>query len=244
MTLIKTTAFDYSIRRSKRAKRTRILVTPEKVEVVAPLRVSCKQIDDFVTLKQDWVLSTVKKLKQKKQQIKKWVPDRLVEGVLIPFKGELIKIKLNRTATLKKILIELSGKHFIIHQPYNTLGSDSDELVRQALVDWMKQQAKRQVEAIVLEYAHKYNLYPRFIRIKVQKSRWGSCGIHNDINLNWVLILAPKKVLEYVVIHEICHIKERNHSAKFWALVERHCPDYQTQRDWLTQNGQSLMLGL
>ena len=87
-------------------------------------------------------------------------------------------------------------------------------------------------------------LYPRFIKIKTQKSRWGSCGIHNDINLNWLLILAPPQVMEYVVIHELCHIKERNHSQKFWLLVKSHLADYQIQRNWLKKEGRRLMQGL
>jgi predicted metal-dependent hydrolase len=108
----------------------------------------------------------------------------------------------------------------------------------------MKNQAKTEVMRFIELHAKKYHLYPRFIRIKTQKSRWGSCGIHNDINLNWLLVLAPPQVMEYVVVHELCHIKERNHSQKFWHLVKLHLPDYQIQRNWLKKEGRCLMLGL
>ena len=121
---------------------------------------------------------------------------------------------------------------------------DLSEKIRLALLAWMRQAAATQAVKTMNHYAPLYQLSPRSMTIKTQKSRWGSCGIHDYINLNWLLILAPAEVFEYVVIHELCHIEQRNHSAAFWALVARHCPDYKQRRLWLKQNGASLMLGL
>ena len=84
---------------------------------------------------------------------------------------------------------------------------------------------------------------PRTLNIKNQKSRWGSCGIHNDIQINALLIIAPPAVLEYVVVHELCHIQICNHSPQFWALVADHLPDYKTPHHWLKQHGNRLMQG-
>ena len=85
---------------------------------------------------------------------------------------------------------------------------------------------------------------PRSLKIKTQKSRWGSCGPNNDINMNWLLMLAPPEAMEYVVVHELCHIIHKNHSKDFWGLVAEHLPAYQQQRLWLKQQGVSLMKGL
>nr|WP_305906692.1 M48 family metallopeptidase [Methylomarinum sp. Ch1-1]MDP4519390.1 M48 family metallopeptidase [Methylomarinum sp. Ch1-1] len=108
----------------------------------------------------------------------------------------------------------------------------------------MKEQARKEVTLYVEKHGQRHRLYPRSIRIKTQKSRWGSCGIHDDINMNWLLIIAPPAVMEYVVVHELCHIRHRNHSQDFWQLVEDHLPDYRRHRNWLKQHGHSLMLGL
>lgn len=116
--------------------------------------------------------------------------------------------------------------------------------IKDALIRWMKKQSKVQVEHWVKQHAERKQLFPQTIKIKTQKSRWGSCGIHNDININWLLIIAPPEILEYVVVHELCHIKIRNHSAHFWALVGEHLPDYQQRRQWLKKHGSSLMMGL
>jgi predicted metal-dependent hydrolase len=119
-----------------------------------------------------------------------------------------------------------------------------NENIRSALINWTKKQAKMQVEQLVTQHAHKNRLFPRTINIKTQKSRWGSCGIHNDININWLLMLAPIEVLEYVVVHELCHIRVKNHSRQFWTLVAEHLPGYQQHRQWLKKHGSRLMLGL
>lgn len=240
---IKNLAFNYTIRRSQRAKKTRIIVTTEKIEVVAPLRVSERNIHHFVKLQQEWVISAVEKITKNKKTIKSLAPTYYIDGVSVPFQGEQKKIRLKYTAS-KKVTVEFDQQVISINLPEADRQTDHQRLIRSVLIDWMKQQAVKEVKSIVEEYAEKYNLHPRFIRVKTQKSRWGSCGIHNDININWLLILTPPKVMEYVVIHEICHIGERNHSANFWLLVGKYCPDYKLHRLWLKQNGRSIMQGL
>lgn len=80
------------------------------------------------------------------------------------------------------------------------------------------------------------------ITIRDQKTRWGSCSAGGTLSFNWRLMLAPPAVLDYVVIHELCHLTHMNHSKAFWALVESVCPDYRTHRKWLKDHGQSLIL--
>lgn len=240
---IKTLAFNYTVRRSQRAKKTRIIVTTEKIEVVAPLRVSERNIHHFVKKQQEWVVSAIEKIAKNRQAIKSLAPEKYIDGVSVPFKGEQKKIQLKYTAS-KKVIVEFDQQVITINLPEADRKIDHQQLIRSALIDWMKQQAVKEVTSIVDEYAEKYNLHPRFIRVKTQKSRWGSCGVRNDININWLLILTPPKVMEYVVIHEICHIRERNHSANFWLLVGKYCSDYKVHRLWLKKNGRSIMQGL
>ena len=77
---------------------------------------------------------------------------------------------------------------------------------------------------------------PRGVYLKTQKRRWGSCGIHDQIYINWALMSAPLKVIEYVVLHECCHLFQRNHGQHFWALVHKHMPDYKAQEKWLREH--------
>ena len=80
------------------------------------------------------------------------------------------------------------------------------------------------------------------ISIRDQKTRWGSCSSKGNLSFSWRLILAPPKVLDYVVVHELCHRKEMNHSPRFWVLVESMIPDYKTHRKWLKENGEKLTI--
>ncbi|MCK5355521.1 MAG: M48 family metallopeptidase [Methyloprofundus sp.] len=233
---------EYQIRRSSRAKRARIIVTAEKVEVVAPLRMPEKQIQQFMRAKQDWVETAKNKMQQHVDNMTSLAPDSYQQGVLIPYQGKQYTLQVK--ASLEKNVKIAFEQDFIAYVPEALKGLGLSEQIRQALVIWMGRAAARQAVKTMDHYAPLYQLNPRSISIKAQKSRWGSCGIHNDINLNWLLILAPAEVFEYVVIHELCHIGQRNHSAAFWVLVERHCPDYKQRRSWLKQNGASLMLGL
>ncbi|MCF7970036.1 MAG: M48 family metallopeptidase [Methylococcaceae bacterium] len=236
---------DYQIRRSTRAKRARIIVTAEKIEVVAPLRMPEKQIRQFVAAKQAWLESAKNKVQKHVESIVRLSPLEYTEGALIPYQGEYYVLAL-KVSQERKILISFE-QGFVVSVPESFSKLTSEDLnvrIQQAFIHWMMQMAAQQSRHYIERYAALYHLHPRSIVIKTQKSRWGSCGIHNDINLNWLLILAPAAVLEYVVIHELCHIQERNHSAAFWLLVAKHCPDYKSSRQWLKQHGASLMLGL
>lgn len=220
-------------------------MTPSKVEVVAPVKVAEHKIHQFVQSKREWIVRALAKIAAKSQQHETLAPAVYGHGADIPYQGVSYKLTV-RPTKLKKIKIEFSQEfiEFIAHVPDALMIHDHSAEIKEALIRWMKKESKSQVEQLVNRYAEKKQLFPQTIKIKTQKSRWGSCGIHNDIHINWLLIIAPPEVLEYVVVHELCHIKIRNHSAHFWALVAEHLPDYQSRRYWLKKHGSSLMMGL
>ncbi len=233
--------FSYSIRRSQRAVKVRIVVKPGKVEVVAPPKAVESNIHRFVQTQQQWVLQALAKMAEKTQH-HNLAPQRYGHGADIPYQGQFFKMTV-RPSRLKRIKIEFFNE-FIAHVPETMPVKEQSEHIRAALINWIKKQAKTQVGQLITQHAPKNRLYPRSVTIKTQKSRWGSCGIHNDIHINWLLLLAPIEVLEYVVVHELCHIREKNHSRQFWALVAEHLPEYQQHRRWLKQQGSQLMMCL
>jgi predicted metal-dependent hydrolase len=123
-----------------------------------------------------------------------------------------------------------------------TLPEAGPVIARRALEAWYR----RQADTIFAErLAHANGIYGfqyARVSVKAQKTRWGSCSKLGNLNFNWRLLLAPLSVLDYVVVHELCHLKELNHSARFWQLVARGCPDYAVHRRWLRQHGRELVL--
>ena len=105
-----------------------------------------------------------------------------------------------------------------------------------------RQAAKEYIPKRVAYYAQLLDVTYATISIRDQKTRWGSCSSKGNLSFSWRLILAPPKVLDYVVVHELCHRREMNHSPRFWALVESIIPDYKTHRKWLKENGEKLTI--
>ena len=105
----------------------------------------------------------------------------------------------------------------------------------------LRQQAKLVFPSRAAFYAPKVGVNYGSITVRCQKTRWGSCSAQGNLNFNLLLMLAPPEVLDYVVVHELCHRKEMNHSSRFWAEVERVMPDYRVRKQWLKEQGGMLM---
>lgn len=234
----------YTIRRSLRAQKTRIVVTADKIEVVAPPKVSEQRIKSFVNEQQHWIRDAIQRIELRAKALPSLTPTVYVDGANIPYQGRQIPLSIKPTSAKSPRVQLIDGQQFLVYLPASAASGDASNLIKAALAQWMKQQTRLQAGQMIDKHSPKHQLYPRSLRIKTQKTRWGSCGPNNDINLNWLLMLAPPVVLEYVVVHELCHIQHKNHSKDFWLLVAKHMPDYLTHRRWLKANGASLMRGL
>lgn len=101
--------------------------------------------------------------------------------------------------------------------------------------------ARELVTALAEEHAERIGVGYQRIRIGGQRTLWGSCSVRGTLSFNWRLVLAPLEVVDYVVVHELCHLRVPDHSTRFWALVERHRPQWRDQRDWLRRHGPELL---
>jgi predicted metal-dependent hydrolase len=101
------------------------------------------------------------------------------------------------------------------------------------LEQWLKSQANQVINVKVRKFSSQMGLDFNRVVIRDQKSRWGSCSCLKNLNFNWRLIMAPEPVLDYVIIHELCHLREMSHSKSFWKLVAQYCPQWQELRNWL-----------
>lgn len=239
----------FSIRPSARAKKLRLQVSAGKIEVVVPAAGAHLAILPFVQRHRLWLLQSLEKFGRSQSVLT--LPARVGPGqtVSITFQGAAFPLTVQRAADRssegraskpRRIKIEFD-RGFTATVPAALPSSGCADAVRAELIKWFKKQTRIRAEQWVAHHGPACQLTPRSIVIRRQKSRWGSCGIHNDISLNWLLILAPPEILEYVVVHELCHIRIKNHSRQFWQLVARHLPDYRQSRRWLRQNGGALL---
>ncbi len=132
----------------------------------------------------------------------------------------------------------LDGDEYHLTLPH----PDSDAEVRAAIRSTLSALALRRIRARLEYYAPRVGVSPGRVAIRDQKSRWGSCSRKGNLNFNWKLVMAPPQALDYVVIHELCHMHEFNHSPRFWALVAAQMPEYEVWKKWLKGHAEDMYL--
>ena len=120
------------------------------------------------------------------------------------------------------------------------VGGASPEAASGAIDRWYRREARRRITAAVAREAGRLGVEHTSIAIRDQRTRWGSCSRRGTLSFNWRLVIAPVEVLDYVVIHELCHLRELNHSKAFWRLVDEALPNWREQRRWLNEHGPEL----
>jgi predicted metal-dependent hydrolase len=213
-----------------RAKRRTIALIIERdgsLTVRAPKRVTLQDIHGFITEKTDWILRS-------REKIKAIVPIRKKEyadGERFLFLGTEYELRL---VPPQRPVLKFDGGF--------TLSTSARERGEQMFTQWYKAQALTVFIERVSHYATLHGFEPKQVKVNSAKTRWGSCSANGTINFTWRLVMAPLEVIDYVVLHELAHLKVKNHSPRFWALVESICPEYKLQRQWLRQNGERLSL--
>lgn len=226
-------AVDYGLRVSPRAKRLRLVVHPPgRLEVVVPRRTAQARIDVALREKAAWILATLERVASAARAAE---PATIAAGDSVPYAGRTLTLAIMLGAPAGRFRAQLDADTLTL-----TLADASQPTLRAALETWCRRQARQAFAERLDHYNAGYGFTYGRVSIKEQKSRWGSCSRAGNLNFNWRLLLAPLSVLDYVVVHELCHLRELNHSPAFWALVARACPDYLTHRRWLRQHGRSL----
>ena len=212
-----------------------ITVRPAGVTVVAPWFVRNRAIEALVASKRDWI---ERKTSAQRLHKPRAMPERFVDGARVRFRGRFLPLSVEPVEGSDATLRFASA--FLVRVSASANLRDREQTARRLVTEWLKRRALDDVRAWCKRYGAGANLRPARIRIGDQKTLWGSCSPRGTISINWRLVAAPRRVFEYVVVHELCHLEERNHSPKFWSLVESLLPDYRERREWLKTNGIAL----
>jgi len=214
---------EVSIRLNPRARRLIVKVHPStgEVSVVAPSQRALERALDFARGQSDWIARQLKRVP---------APVSLGIGAAVPLRG-LDHIVREGASGRGAVWLEQDGGG-----RYLCVAGHKEHHARR-LLDFLKREAKRDVEARSLEFSARIGLKPRRITVRDTASRWGSCSTSRSLSFSWRLILAPPFVLDYVVAHEMAHMREMNHGPRFWALVREIAGDPRRPQKWLRDNG-------
>jgi predicted metal-dependent hydrolase len=225
--------FDYSLRRSTRAKNIRITVGQDGVVLTLPGRTAERHGHEFIRERHDWITRTLAKIEVADEIV---ASRALGDGSTVPFIGWDLTLRLLEGSSGRVTLKPASAELWV------RIPDARRETVAAALERWYRRQAKEvfteRLDAVV---ARNGTAYER-VAVRDQKTRWGSCSTSGTISFNWRLLLAPESVLDYVVEHEAAHIEVRDHSPRFWALMDARVDDWKDSRLWLKRHGATLRL--
>ena len=217
---------EYELRQTNR-RSIECRVEPGRVTVFAPAGCPLSAADSFVLRQAEWILNTLHQAGQRAEARLEKDIQSMQDGSLIPVEGK------------EYPLLCLPGNQTVVKIDRNRLvvfGAPKDALaVREAVRGYLVRLALVRFEERVKYYAPLIGVHPKKVTLREQKTKWGSCSSLGNLNFNWKLIMAPPEALDSVVVHELCHMIELNHSPAFWALVRKHMPDYDTWHNYLKQ---------
>ena len=205
----------YTLKRSSKRRTIGLQINDRGLTVSMPLRASEKWLHSVLQEKAGWVLDKLESWQSKKAPVQKWQ-----DGEQILFRGEAFTLRI--VSGLVRGTPQLTDSELII-PVYDT---GNQRVIFRKILQWYKREAEQVFRECVEHFAPLMNATPKELKLTSAKTQWGSCTAQGVIRLNWQLVTMPLHLIDYVVVHELAHLKEMNHSAAFWRVVGEGCPDY------------------
>ena len=216
-------------------RRTAALhIVGNELQVRVPQQVRDERIIEMLQTKRSWISKKVAQLKE--VQIPK--PKEFVSGEAFLFLGQNYRLKVQEG---HQVGVELLDGYLLTTVRISDTGEQRKEKIKKYLEYWYRSRARERLLEKVERYSKLIGVSSKGLRVGSFKSKWGSCDSRSKLAFNWNLIKAPHAVIDYVVIHELCHIIQPNHSKLFWQEVEKYDPAYKEHRVWLKQHASELI---
>ncbi len=223
--------FPVEVVRTNRTKSISIRLVGSLVQIRAPQSLTDAHVRALIAKRTAWIKRKRKEISERPVP----TPKQYVSGETFPYLGQTYQLTVE-TGTRRSIT--LNGERLMA--TVRATDTAPHQTVQALLERWYRAQAERDLNERTERLAKIVGVAPRSITVKSYKARWGSCSIHGDISYNWRIIMTPHRTVDYVVIHELCHMLEHNHSPQFWQHVEKHVPDWKECRDWLNRHADSV----
>lgn len=221
-----TLPFEYEVVRSRR-KTLAIHIRGGKVTINSPLKASVSWISEFVSDNVPWIQGKIKdQLKKEKEYLV------LADGRAVPFLGTPRVLKVVMAARAK---VQLSEEQLVVHTP-------ARDKLEKIWSNWLLEQAREYMVTQTIKTAKALGLDHKLKNVVFRKTRskWGHCEDNGLIQFNPIVMMAPRAVIDYLIVHEVSHLKHLDHSPRFWKTVSTLCPDWKKHKEWLNLNGHKL----
>jgi predicted metal-dependent hydrolase len=225
---------EFSVVKSRRMKTSEIIVEPNKVTIRTPFNKPVSEIRKLIQKKASWIR---KKQLDYKRRVPQIIRPTFLDGSTLPYLGSNYRLKVINNSRIGE-KIELANRHFSVslNDP-----DHSKKKIKLLYERWLETAAEDFVLKKIELYSRQLGVTTKDIKFRNLRGRWGSATKHGVVTLNTNLFKAPPDIIDYMILHELCHLKIKEHSHKFWDLVHKFIPNYQDKIDWLKINGSSLV---
>ncbi len=227
------TKISYDLIRYDSEDYVTLSMSPNKGLIVkAPQGLNKEKVEELILKKAKWI---IEKKSLINELVKMPIKKEFMSGENIQYLGRNYRLKILNSEQEKVKLYR--GKLFV-----KTNNKKNSEQIKEQIIKWYKKHAKKKIKERIKIYEKKLDVTPEKIRIRKFNKRWASCTKGKKLNFNWKIIMAPMRILDYVIVHELCHLKINKHSKLFWQKVSTIIPDYKKRKEWLRINGPKLDL--
>jgi len=230
---------EYEIIRTDRKTMGINIEDAKTVTVRSPKKLSVEKIEDVLKEKKVWILTKLAKMEEIKPAPKE---KEFMTGEKLSYLGRRYMLEISNREGVDEVQVKLYQGTFVVEYPADLDNDETKrrEAIREEFISWYREHAEAKIKERVDKYKEDLDVEPNNIVIKKQNKRWGSCSSKGNLNFNWKIIMAPMSVVDYLVVHELVHLLEDNHSREYWKTVESIIPDYREKREWLRVNGRRL----
>ncbi len=224
----------FKVIRSRRRKKTMTLQITREGNVVirVPLKTPDTEVERFFYSRQAWIARKLNGKEMREEIGSK--PREFIAGEEIFYLGNPYPLEITESKDTRKALTLSHGKFM--------LAGEKASQAKELFVKWYRDRAREVIEERVRFWSGRFGLVPTGVTITGAWQRYGSCSAKNRLSFSWRLMMAPYEVIDYIIAHELAHIKVKNHSKKFWIYLQGLMPDYRTQKQWLRENSHILRL--
>jgi|TARA_B100000686_G_C16514497_1_gene823866 predicted metal-dependent hydrolase len=226
--------FDYKVIKTERRKTASISVKDSNVLVTVPRTLSKHKVHEIVKKKKKWIQGKLNYYAQTQNLSK---TKEYVSGEGFAYLGRNYRLKV-LNGKLREVQFK-NGK-LVVHIPKEYSKRKKENTVKKFLKEWYQERALIKLQEKTKRLARKVGVEPKSVTIKSYKGRWGSCNAKQELFFNWNIIIAPNRIVDYVVVHELVHIIHHDHGKAYWKRLKSVYPDYEDCKEWLKVNGRNL----